>query len=367
MMGFPRILFGALDTFSLVGGIQQFNQRVLSNLTALSQEAAGPAPVMCVMRDTIEHIPNGLRAVIIPFGPHRLGFIREIAMRARNSDILFLGHLNLLPVGYLAKKINPRLVLVVFVHGDDAWNDPTYRRRRIYDSFLLRSVDRVSSVSRYTAEVMGAEFSLSPNKFTILPNAIDPLAELPVPVKRQQTLLAVTRLAVHDKAKNLDTVFRALGHLRSRWPELRLEIVGDGTLRPQLESLAETLGVRGMVTFLGQISHEALREAYARASVFVLPSSKEGFGIVYLEAWQFKLPVICASEGAPKEVVSNEIDGFVIEPHDDEALAWRIDKLLRHPELANRMGKAGHDKVMTRYLNEHFRHNLAGLIAEVTA
>ena len=72
--------------------------------------------------------------------------------------------------------------------------------------------------------------------------------------------------------------------------EIILEIVGDGVLRPGLESLAAQIGVERSVRFLGRLADEDLKNAYARASVFAMPSSKEGFGIVYLEAWQFGLP-----------------------------------------------------------------------------
>lgn len=105
-----------------------------------------------------------------------------------------------------------------------------------------------------------------------------------------------------------------------------------------------------------------LETAYAKATVFALPSSKEGFGIVYLEAWQHRLPVICSSKGAAKEIVEDGVDGFVVDPEDIGLLADRLKFLLSDPERAKAMGESGRRKVEAHYLDPAFRRNLDGII-----
>ncbi len=358
----PRVLFLALATYSRMGGIQRFNQRVIGGLCSASQACNGPAPVVHFMDDTAEDLPTDTGAQLIGHGRHRFKFISGAMKAARSADIILAGHINLLPVAALCKLANPRAKLLLFVHGDDVWNDPAFRLRRPYDSPLLRWVDRIASVSQFTANRMSSEFGVPPEKYIVFPNAVDPLS---VPANHQpgsKTILTVTRFDWHDRTKNVDSIIKALPVLRERVPEITLEVVGDGPLRPELEQLAETLGVSDNIRFLGRVSDEELMNCYARAGVFVLPSSKEGFGIVYLEAWRHEIPVICGTDDAAQEVVTDGVDGFTADPRNTDALADKIALVLLDPELASKMGKSGAEKVRTRYLDKHFRSNLVGLL-----
>lgn len=360
-----RILFLALDTFSRIGGLQRFNQRVISGLAALAQAADAAPPTMHIMRDTDNDLPANLRARMVGFGPRRMAFMRSSLSVAQRSDTLLLGQLNLLPVGWLAKKLNPALKLVLFVHGVEVWNDPVYRKRRFYEPYLLASVDRIASVSRYTADIMAREFSLGPDKFSIFPNAVDGPIAAPATQAGAPIILCVTRMAPHDHGKHVDSVLRAFALVRKKMPAARVEIVGDGALRPQLEALASSLALSQSVTFHGRVSDEELDACYRRASAFVLPSSKEGFGIVYLEAWKYGLPVICGDRGASKEVVTHGEDGFVVDPGNTELLASHMTTLLADRDRNRSMAASGMSKLSSRYLDEHFRGNLKALLEEV--
>jgi phosphatidyl-myo-inositol dimannoside synthase len=64
----------------------------------------------------------------------------------------------------------------LFVHGDDVWNDPRYRKKKIYDELFLKSVDCIASVSWFTAHTMAREFGLPLSKFRLMPNATDRIA-----------------------------------------------------------------------------------------------------------------------------------------------------------------------------------------------
>jgi glycosyltransferase involved in cell wall biosynthesis len=168
-----------------------------------------------------------------------------------------------------------------------------------------------------------------------------------------------------DREKNVAQMIRAVAKLKDNMPGLKHEIIGDGALRPELEALARNLSVGEIVTFRGNVSKAELNAAYARATVFAMPSSKEGFGIVFLEAWQRGLPVICSLEGASKEVVADGIDGFAVDPADIAMIADRLSLLLSQPDLARAMGERGRRKVEEKYLNAAFRSNLDRIIDEL--
>ncbi|UIK06897.1 glycosyltransferase family 4 protein [Neorhizobium galegae] len=359
------ILFLALDTYGRIGGIQRFNQRVIAALAEISSDKGWTRPAVHVMRDGRADIPETTAAAIRAFGRRRLGFIVHSAVAALNCRILFLGHINLLPVGLICKLLSPRIKLVLFVHGDEVWNDPAYRRMRFYEPLMARALSRIASVSAFTASRMQKAFNLPAETFTLFPNAVDGIDRKPVQETNRCNILTVARLDRHDRGKNIDALIKAMALLK-RWNvECILRIVGEGPLRSELASLARELAVEERVEFLGRASDARLAKAYAQASLFGMPSSKEGFGIVFLEAWLHGLPVICGTQDAAVEIIADGIDGYAVNPWDIEALAAKIATLLADPDMAAAMGEAGAEKVRSRYLMEHFKGNLEKIIAEL--
>jgi glycosyltransferase involved in cell wall biosynthesis len=256
--------------------------------------------------------------------------------------------------------MHPKSPVLLFVHGDEVWNDAKHRKTRPLERLFLRLITRIASVSRYTADVMAKEFHVSKQKFVLLPNAVDQLSQTQLAHRNaeQPMILTVSRLGIGDYEKHVDKVLRAVALLREDWPSICYEIVGEGVLKSELQELARELGLQENVVFHGRADEKALSGAYARASIFILPSSKEGFGIVFLEAWLHGLPVICGSEGAPKEVVTDGVDGYVVNPYNIEAIAASLGKLLKEPVKAREMGNSGFEKVKKQYLNIHFEQNL---------
>jgi phosphatidylinositol alpha-1,6-mannosyltransferase len=348
-----RIVFCALETYSKIGGLQNFNRRVIRNLAKRALERQEPPPRVLLLRDQSASIPS-LGGIEIRGIGGRASFMTGTAWTAVTTANLFvLGHVNLLPLAVLVRCLRPKLPILLFVHGDEVWNDPRIsHEKRWFEPWFLRVVTKIASVSAYTAETMGREFHVRPAKFSLLPNAVDPLKSLPdANIREEATILTVTRLETGDREKNVGQMIRAVAKLKHTIPGLKYEIAGDGALRPELETLASDLGVSDCVKFLGLITDAELDAAYARATVFALPSSKEGFGIVYLEAWQRGLPVVCASKGAPKEIVADGVDGFVVDPGDVSMLADKLNLLLSRPELAAAMGESGRRKVEAKYLD----------------
>ncbi|CDZ71363.1 Glycosyltransferase, family 1 [Neorhizobium galegae bv. orientalis] len=359
------ILFLALDTYGRIGGIQRFNQRVIAALAEISSDKGWTRPAVHVMRDGKADIPETTAAAIRAFGHRRLGFIVHSAVAALNCRILFLGHINLLPVGLICRLLSPRIKLVLFVHGDEVWNDPAYRRMRFYEPLMARALSRIASVSAFTASRMQKAFNLPAETFTLFSNAVDGIDRKPVQETNRCNVLTVARLDRHDRGKNIDALIKAMALLKRQNVECILQIVGEGPLRSELASLARELAVEERVEFLGRASDARLAKAYAQASLFAMPSSKEGFGIVFLEAWLHGLPVICGTQDAAVEIIADGIDGYAVNPWDIEALAAKIATLLADPDMAAAMGEAGAEKVRSRYLMEHFKGNLEKIIAEL--
>lgn len=148
-------------------------------------------------------------------------------------------------------------------------------------------------------------------------------------------------------------VLRALPELLGRFPRLTYRIVGDGEERARLERLAETLGVRSHVVFLGDLCHRDAMGEMAGCDVMVLPSWDEGFGVVYLEAMAHAKPVIgIQGEGAALLIESEKV-GITVPAHDSQAIACAAGEILGDRELARGMGRRGRDVVLTQFTWEH--------------
>ncbi len=353
-----RIIFCALETFSLIGGLQNFNRRVIRHLGRLSVARSASAAEVFLLRETNEGVPDMAGVNFNAPGQSRTRFVWLVLRNVIRCECLLLGHVNLLPLAFLAKFLRPSLLIVLFVHGDEVWNDPTHRAMRFYEPWLLKCVTRIASVSNYTAQRMADAFSVPKEKFCQFPNAVDVINCALPNFLDGPSVLSVTRMGHGDREKNIDKVLQAVSLILPDIPNLRYNIVGDGEMRPELEMHAKELGIADSVHFYGRVNDDALQQAYENATLFVLPSSKEGFGIVYLEAWQHGLPVICSVKGASSEIVSDGFDGFAVDPDNVSALAERMKLLLGDRSLAQLFGSRGREKVFARYLDTAFADRL---------
>lgn len=134
-------------------------------------------------------------------------------------------------------------------------------------------------------------------------------------------------------------LIEAAAELCERYEQLRVVIVGEGELRPELEGLARSLRLHEKVIFTG--FREDFFSLIKSFKVFVLPSLSEGFGVVILYAMAASLPVVATNVGGVPEIVQDRITGLLVPAGDSKELARAIAYLLDHPEQARAMGEAG--------------------------
>ena len=149
------------------------------------------------------------------------------------------------------------------------------------------------------------------------------------------SLLHVGRLGYE---KRVDVVLRAFALVLTQFPETRLDIVGDGPERENLEALARELGIAGSVRFLGKLPHRRLPAIYRQADVFVTASTIETQGLVVLEAMASGLPVVGVDAMALPELIHQMINGLLVPPGDESAFADAVARLLSSTDLQRKMG-----------------------------
>lgn len=141
--------------------------------------------------------------------------------------------------------------------------------------------------------------------------------------------------------KQLDTLLRAFRLLPTELGA-RLDVVGLGDKRRELEALAAELGIAERTSFHGYVSETALPGIYRRATVFAMPSTAELQSIATMEAMASGLPVVAADAMALPHLVHHGRTGLLVAPRDPQALAGALERVLRMPEEERqRMGRAG--------------------------
>lgn len=147
--------------------------------------------------------------------------------------------------------------------------------------------------------------------------------------------------------KRTGDVVRALRALVDRDVDARLLLVGDGPERGALERQAHELGVMKRCLFLGY--QQEVSRYYDAIDALLLPSANEGTPVSVIEALAAQRPAVATDVGGTADVITDGLDGFLVEPGDVDALAARLAELARDPERRARMGEAGRSRVLGRY------------------
>ncbi len=186
------------------------------------------------------------------------------------------------------------------------------------------------------------------NPVVVIPNAVD-LSLYEKPNSCSEPNVQVIFVSRHVFYKNLDVVLGAFPKVVEAFPEAKLVVVGDGPMKAVWMRRANRLGLGESVDFRGYVSHEEKLHLISESAALVLPSLVEGFGIVILEAFAMKRPVLVSDLPPMNEIVSDHVDGYLLEPSGSDDWTKGMIKVLKNPELASTMGLSGYDKVCKEY------------------
>lgn len=314
------------------GGIARYNVALLSALslsssvsciTVLARRAELGASTECAKIRYLR--PASSKAALAAAN------IKQLVVGRRHS-IVFCGHLNMVPLAWvLARRWGAKLW--VQMHGIECWERP-----RAYIRLLSERAHLTTCVSRYTRRRVLEWSDVEPTKIRVLPNTLsvrfDALATHPSPETAEQqsaerTLRALTvaRLSAAERYKGHDVMIEAIALLKQQHEHIQYVIAGDGDDRPRLEALVQQLGVSQWVNFVGRVAETDLPSLYDDADVFVMPSTGEGFGIVFLEARQRGCIVIASNADGSVDPLRDGADGYLVPPNDPQALAALLHSL----------------------------------------
>ena len=183
-----------------------------------------------------------------------------------------------------------------------------------------------------------------------------------VSIRYDNFILFIGRLVFY---KNVDVLIKAYVEVVKVMPMSKLVIVGEGPMKEEWHNLARTLGISDNVLFAGHISHDSKMDLLGSCSALALPSVFEGFGLVILESFAMKKPVLVADIHPFDELVEHEIDGFLIAHDDPHVWAMAIIRLLTNTKLTRKMGENGAMKQINKFGFEKYVASMESLYGEV--
>lgn len=227
--------------------------------------------------------------------------------------------------------------LVVTTHGSDT-SIPLAKGKK---DFLKRCCDQ--------ADTIVAVSSILANKLKQC-NTATPICSILngfniqyIPSDYRKKELSFIQVGHLIPQKKVDVTIRAFAQIQQRYPNATLLIVGSGSERSALETLCHELRIDASVCFMGQVPNQVVLEEMAKSQFFIMPSIREGFGIVYMEAMATGCITIgTEGEGIADLIVSGE-NGLLVPPNDPDAIVCRIMECLNNPKKAEAIAKRGRE------------------------
>lgn len=334
-----KVLFLYLKAFSFTGGIEKFNCSFLKALHELSVEGYVDASANS-MYDTEVNEQYFAKKRFKGFGGSRLFFVLHTIYHALKNDVLILGHINLAVVGILVKKLKPNIQLVLVAHGIEVWETQTGFKQQ-----LLHQADMILAVSSFTkAKITEHNPMVKDERIKVFPNTIDSYFDLPKDFNRpaylmsrygistnDQVILTVTRLSSTEKYKGYDNTIALIQSINQQSNhKVHYLLCGkyDAAEFERVNALIDEYRAKDYVQLVGFVKDAELIDHYLLADVFVMPSKKEGFGIVFIEAMACGRKVIAGNKDGSVDALKNGALGQLVDPDDKAALMAAIEHSL---------------------------------------
>ncbi len=167
--------------------------------------------------------------------------------------------------------------------------------------------------------------------------------------KDRYLIVAASRLTVQKRLKHLIEAIRLTS---DKVPDVRLEIYGTGPEQEKLLRQIEEAGLLGRINIFEPLAQDKLAEVYNRASVVVLNSYEEGFGLALTEAMLCRTAVIGTKSGGITGIIDHEKNGLLVPVDDPESLAAAIVRLVTDTELRDSLAEAGYQKALKKYSSD---------------
>ncbi|MDD5589867.1 MAG: glycosyltransferase family 4 protein [Candidatus Portnoybacteria bacterium] len=356
-----KILY--LVTLSEMGGAQKY---VIDLATGLDKNQFEVAVAAGGNGPLFERLQNAgiktfklkrLKRQINPFRDLAAYFEIRKLLKTWRPDVLHLNSSKISVLGSLAGRNLP-MKIAYTVHGAVFKASFSSLSKRLFlwaEKFTAQFKHKIICVSEYDRRLWLEHKVVPAEKLTMIHNGIDPKIDFLTKEEAQKKLLAgknlagiktIGALANFYPEKRLDILIEA-ANLLIKNPQTKFKIffilIGSGPLEKQIKTKIAQMGLADKFILTGILPNAA---RYLKAfDVFVLPSEKEGLPYTIIEAMAAGLPIVASRVGGIPEMVQDGMNGYLISPHDPEALAERVLQLLENPTLARIFAETSLKKV----------------------
>lgn len=364
-----RALLAITGAFHTIGGIAAVNRLVIHALNDASYSMDILALLESSPQIDARYVdPDRVRQVV--FHSNKLRFVGQVWQQlVANKYDLVITDLANLAAGLAPLAILGRCRYVTWMYGADVFPPrPDFEGRLglkyAWRRLAISSFTRESMLRRYPGmDIRLCELCLDPVMHDTSAGQIGNGLESLTAINGQSqslnghVILHVARMDASQRAKGHESLLRAFPKIVSTIPDTQLVLVGGGDDRERLMTLANSLpeDIHKQIFFPGFVSEALLNRLYEICFAFVMPSQREGFGLVYLEAMRHGKPCIGGGKDASGTVIREGKTGLLFhDPSSPESVAEKTIQLLTHPEKAVAMGRAGRELVYSYYLFPHF-------------
>lgn len=338
-----HVVFLTLRVFSLTGGIEKVC-RCLAKVLNDTPQLVGSYKMLSLCDSNKQVDERYLsKNCFEGYSGSKPAYFFAALKQAFRAETLILSHINLLAIAWLVKLFKPKAHIILFAHGIEVWRYlPRWKRK------VLKRIT-IWAVSDYTAKTLILDHQVPAKNVSILNNCLDPflkpIAELSKPQfllqryglkPNQPVIFTLSRLVSTELYKGYDLVTQTIPSLLTKFPDLTYLIAGksDEQEKKRMEDLIAAHKLQKNVKLLGFIDDKELEAHFTLADVFVMPSRKEGFGIVFIEAAACGCPVVAGNQDGSVDALLKGKLGELVNPCDVEEIEMAIGNLLAKPRLA---------------------------------
>ena len=247
------------------------------------------------------------------------------------------------------------------VHGPDEFYDAD--RQMLAEK--IRAADFLCCISAFTRSQL---MMLSPyeqwSKFVVSPLGVDAEIFAPRPGRPASEPFEILCVGRLTPAKGQHILIDAVERLMQEGRQVRLRLVGSGPEEASLREHAARSTAAECMVFEGAINQDRIRDFYAAADAFCLPSFAEGLPVVLMEAMAMELPCVTTQIAGIPELIRDGVDGLLVPPSDLDALVKALARLMDNAELREQIGKSGRARVVEHYDLRRSVERLAAIFAE---
>jgi len=334
------MLFLTLNSFSATGGIEKVC-RSLSMVFGEYVKLHNKKLNVFSLYDTPDQMANNNYVDSYSckgYSGNRISFILKAILQGKKAGVVVLSHINLLPIGWLIKIISPSTKLLVLAHGIEIWKLPLGKKSR-----MLNAIDHLVCVSTFTASKAEMLFAFPKKKIEVINNCLDPFLLDPTRFKEIENIrykyklndsdfvmFMLSRLDSKERYKGYDHVIIAMHELIAKHPDLKFVIGGssDAAEKKYIEELILNYGMSNHIILTGFILEDELPAHFLMSDLYIMPSNEEGFGLVFIEAIHYGLPVIAGNADGSVDALDQGNLGTLVEPGNIQHIQQGILKAI---------------------------------------